>query len=82
MSEHALEVLPSGEGEPSEFARSGGEILERDDAGRPRRWLCGFDKEGHKIDPPDLNGSPVLHELDARGRWEGRRSGRGGFGRI
>lgn len=60
------------ESEPlQEFLASGGDIVEFDEHGWPRRWICGKDGDGRPTDPPGIERRDILHRLDAAGRYEG-----------
>lgn len=54
------------------FIEAGGEIFDFDAEGNmPRRWKCGRDAAGHKVDPPGVEQFGVQHRLTHDGWWEG-----------
>lgn len=55
----------------SEFLNSGGEVLEFNERGQPRKWLCGKNERGEPTDPPGMDRKDVLHRINAAGRREG-----------
>ncbi len=65
------EVPPSEEPEASAFASSGGEVLDRYEDGRPKRWKCGKAGPGKPLDPPGVDPKNVIHRITAEGSWEG-----------
>jgi len=61
-------------GEHRDFFALGGTILEQDEFGKSKRWLCGqdlHDPKGTKLDPPDVADQAVTHFLNNQGLWEG-----------
>lgn len=58
-------------GEPSEFEKNGGKILETNEDGTPRRWFCGIGENGEKIHPPGIDPKKVFCKLNSEKKWEG-----------
>ncbi|OGB74541.1 hypothetical protein A2V68_02955 [candidate division Kazan bacterium RBG_13_50_9] len=48
------------EAPPDDFEQCGGKILERDDAGKPTRWTCGWNSRGDLVHPAEAKESEVV----------------------
>lgn len=52
-----------------EFIESGGEVLEWDKDGRPKRWKRGY-KDKKFIDPKGIEEKDITTYLNQDGKWE------------